>query len=299
MPAPSPRSSASNSRMVPRLTHRAPVRRGMRARAARVVAFCRAMPLVPVTALGLVALGFGFSHYLNETEYFSLQQISIGGIDRLSESQVRAYMDNHAGVTEGVSLVHISTEALAERLMSLPEVATARVLPIWPDQLVITLKERSAAGIYVSDTSSMVFDESGLLFAASRATDLLNSTLPILTGMHQEPPLEVGSRLPEAPLRTAMAYAATFREAAPSLATRIAELHWDDVAGLTLLLDDGAQFRCGYRSAEETGPVVEALMARTGTRRIATANLVAREHAAVRWIEPPPPPAPANVARTR
>lgn len=291
--------SASTSRMVPRLAHREPVRRGVRAWAGRVWGRMCAMPLVPLAAIGVIALGVGFVQYLRETPYFHLQSVAIRGMDRLPEQQVRAFLETHAGIAEGASLLLVDPEDVAQRLTALPEVRRAHVRHIWPDQMVVDLEERVAVGIYVSESASMVFDKTGLLFAASRASDLLNSMMPIVTGMAADPPLEVGKELPSMAFRRAMEYAGTIRNASPRLAERVAELHWDDVAGLTVLLDDGARFRCGHRPAAETGPVIEALLARAGNRRIAHANLVAREHAAVRWIEPPAPPQAATVARRR
>ncbi len=274
--------ASTHSRMVRRLTHRQPLPRSAAGRALFFVRRWPRLPMALLTTVVLIAGAFAFHRYLVNSEFFSLTEITLIGNRRLATPVLEGYLRRELGIEPGVATVLLDPGAIASRLRELPEVARAEATVLWPDQLVVDLGEREAAGIVVTPTGSFVFDETGLLFDHASATDFLDAELPVYTGFEAQA-LDEEGRLPAEALATLEMYRHTFAKAAPELHARVGEFHWSDEAGVTLVLDDGTRIECGTLPPEEAGPVLEELLAMPAYHgRLASATVYTTGYATVR-----------------
>lgn len=69
---------------------------------------------------------------------FTVAEISIYGMDKLSQEEVRAAM----GIREGMNIWKISPPELKKRILTIPRVADAKVERVLPDNLNIIIKEK-------------------------------------------------------------------------------------------------------------------------------------------------------------
>lgn len=273
--------SRSLSRSVRRLAHRQPVPTSFRERVAWFLERWRRLPVALLCSLAIVAALLGFHRYLVHSDYFQIVEIVYTGNERLGEAVLANYLLREVGLEPGVSALQVKTTRVEEKLRLLPEVESVSSHIMWPDRVAVDIRERSAAGIVVTDRASHVFDEDGFLFAEAAVEDFANASLPVLTGFTS---LEaaVGVVMPDHPLRTIQRYDAVFRLSNPRLHGRIAEYHWSDEVGLTLVFEEGERFACGHRPPEKTGPVIESLMDATPEdETIRTASLFSDLYATI------------------
>lgn len=254
--------SRSLSRSVRRLAHRQPVPTSFRERVAWFLERWRRLPVALLCSLAIVAALLGFHRYLVHSDYFQVVEIVYTGNERLGEGALANYLLREVGLEEGVSALQVKTARIEAKLRLLPEVESVSSHIMWPDRVAIDIRERAAAGILVTGTGSHVFDPSGFLFAEAAPADFADPRLPVLTGFES---LEtaVGALIPAGPLSEIRSYDAVFRLSNPTLHGRIAEYHWSDGIGLTLVFEGGERFACGRRPPEKTGPVIERLMEAT------------------------------------
>lgn len=271
---PARRAADSGSRHVRKLAHRQPLPR----RAGdRIILAAERLRLVPKAALGLVLFLLviaDFHQYLIYSDYFAISRIEFSGGKRVSESRLRSYLASSAAVREGESLFTVNEGVLEDLLGRLPEVATARVERRWPDSLRVTIEERAPEGIFVTKEASYVYDREGSLFAHATPADFRNLNRPILSGLATMP-ITRGARLPQRELAMARQYIDLYKKAAPEVYQRLGEVNIDRQGGLTLIMGSGERFLCAFRPPQETGPIVESLLATpTDKAPIDVANLV-------------------------
>ena len=242
-----------------RTSHRPPL---PRSRSERLIRFLQGRRFSPVPLIGLVLLGgmaAGFYRYVAHSSYFGLEEIHLDGNERLSDAALLNVLEKEAGIGAGSSLLALKERRVREVIEALPEVTRAQARTEWPSTLRISLEEEEAAGIYVSDTGSFVYNTEGELFAPAAAGDFLSEELPLVTGL-ESVRMARGSQIPARSLSLIEQYTQTFRKAAPALHERVSEWHLQDKENLTIVLNDGVRLACGDRPPEKTGPVIETLL---------------------------------------
>ncbi len=128
---------------------RQPIRRASpRARPAQVYGLSL-MLICTFTTLALMA-----------TPVMAARHIEIRGARFTGQELVRQI----AGIDSAPNLFGLRTDGVAERLVGLPAVITARVEVRLPDTIVVTVTERDPRIIWVVGIRRYVADESGLLF---------------------------------------------------------------------------------------------------------------------------------------
>lgn len=272
--------NASSSRRVRKLTHRRPI---PRTAAGRFLYFLESLPSLPRTLLatsGFIALCVVFYQFVSRSEYFALGEITIEGNQRVSTDAILACLGSEF-IIEGVSTIGLRAGAAEKVLKTIPEVQDAIVEVVWPDRLQVAVVERRPAGIYISERESLLFDSTGLLFTTATGADIARAELPIITGLSKAG-LQRGETIPAESLTHITRFRSVMTAAAPSLLRKVSELHVEPAEGLTLVMHDGSRFACGWRPAEEVGPVVEALVAQqVPGQRLVAATLYSNTYVSV------------------
>ena len=112
--------------------------------------------------------------YCKSHRYFAVRAVDVQGGERLDAAQVRVWL----GMVEGSSIWDASPAELEARLESHPAVARARVRRLFPDRILVTLKEREPRAILRTESGAFFVDRSGNLLGAAT---LDAADLPILT----------------------------------------------------------------------------------------------------------------------
>lgn len=74
---------------------------------------------------------------------FTIEEISMQGLDKLSANEVRLAM----GIREGMNIWKVSPPELRERIFTLPRVAEAEVGRVLPDKLLVQIQEKHALAL--------------------------------------------------------------------------------------------------------------------------------------------------------
>ena len=115
-------------------------------------------------------------HALARAVGLGLEQLTISGISQMSEKEVLAA----AGINSKLSLVFLDVNDLRERLERVPMVKTATVRKLYPNELVITLTEREAHGIWQHNGELFVIAEDGTVIDLMQDERYLD--LPFVVG---------------------------------------------------------------------------------------------------------------------
>lgn len=216
----------------------APARGGRRLGRGPLLAVAAGVVAVVVLATWLVA----FSPVLGA------KTVSVRGLRTLTQAQVRAA----AHITRGTPLVRLDTGAVAARVETIPEVASARVSTSFPGTVVITVTERRAVGWVDTGGRAALVDRTGTRFHTVRSAP---RGLPHLV-------------LPSGPQAdaTARAVAAVAAALPPGVLAQLASIQAFDPTAITLLLRDQRVVRWGSadRSADKAR-ILPALLHQPGT----------------------------------
>ncbi len=107
-----------------------------------------------------------------------VRTIGVQGAVTLTASQVA----RASGVAPGTPMVELDLLAIEERLRSQPWILEANALPLPPDRLLLSVREREPVAVVVLEggVSAHVVDADGLPFAPARPAEI--SSLPHLIG---------------------------------------------------------------------------------------------------------------------
>lgn len=222
-------SSSGSGRRRPTRTQRRFARR-LRARRWRV---WRRLLLL-LLALGAVG---GLTWLVFFSSVLAVHQVSVTGVDVLSEDEVRA----QAAVPYDVPLATSDLDAVRARVEALAPVESVEVSRDWPDGVHVAVTERQAVAAVPWEGAWRGLDADGVLFRDyAERPDL--------------PLLEISASTPA----SALAEAAAVVEALPAaLLGRVDTVVVGSIDDITLRLRGGAEVRWG--SADESGSKAEVL----------------------------------------
>lgn len=207
----------------------APVRRPARRPNRRRVA------IIPrVLPFALVALFAEFLAALLYSPRFQLKTVAIFG-NHMASQQV---LLNHLPVTAGTPMVKIFPSRVVAELEKEPLLAGAQVSHRWPDTLVITVHERTAALAVKAEGQWWEADASGVTF---RTIQEPAHTLPQIL-IRDRIALKPGSVLPEHTLKT-LQTCLTWSKAHPEF--RLASISLESGGKVCLNSDGGMPVRLG------------------------------------------------------
>lgn len=175
----------------------------------------------------LAGLGIGIYKGLSHSDFFQVTGIKIEGCRRTTKEMILKL----SGVDIHTNLLALDPAAVAARIEKNGWVEHARVARDWPNQLMITIRERTPVALINLAGGLYHVDRHGTVFARVQPPDDLD--YPVITGL--------ADAEPESTRQTAVQEALRFLRCAgrgnPILPKQnISELHVGKKGGLTLFL---------------------------------------------------------------
>jgi len=200
-----------------------------------------------VVLLGLLALvvtvGLGLVMYF--TPLMSVRNVVVVGTGTVTEEQVL----HAAAVPVGRPLLQVDTDAVADRVATIRQVATARVQREYPSTLRITIAERVPVAVKDFPDGPRLYDRDGV--------DFTGPPPPAL------PYLDVDNPGPaDPPTKAALEVLTSLR---PDVAGQVGRVAAPSVASITLTLTDGRVVVWGTNDrTEEKAEKLAALLTQPG-----------------------------------
>jgi cell division protein FtsQ len=97
--------------------------------------------LAATVLLAVLGISGGVTWALLGSGLFAVRSVVVTGTRLVPESEVIAVAD----VQPGIPLIRVNTAQIAARVLSIRQVLAVRVATSWPDRVVITVRERTAA----------------------------------------------------------------------------------------------------------------------------------------------------------
>ena len=185
---------------------------------------------VVILAGVVLALSVETAELLAESEWFKLQGVDVGGLDRLSVHEVHAWL----GVAAGERLLDLEPDGLATGLEAHPRIATARVKRGLDRRLHVEVEERQPIALVLAGVLVEV-DRHGIVLPPLEGVALPD--LPVLSGL-TDLPLVPGERLAGSSLERAVSVIEQLAERQPALLDRLAEIDLSEDPVLLLRLTD-------------------------------------------------------------
>lgn len=132
-----------------------PVDRSLRTRPPR-----RQWPWVLGISLLLILAGGG-AYVAYRTPVFGLQQLEVVAASGDLTGDVSDSVKAAADIPPGTPLITVDLGSLRQRVMGVPQIATASVVRHWPNSLVITVTQRRAAAVTMANGSLYLLDGTG------------------------------------------------------------------------------------------------------------------------------------------
>ncbi|HEX5144690.1 MAG TPA: cell division protein FtsQ/DivIB [Mycobacterium sp.] len=206
----------------------------------------RGLKLV-LTAILIVLAAVGLGLVLYFTPVMSARNLVVVGTGAVTQEQVLTA----AGVRIGTPLLQINTDAVADRVATIRQVASARVQREYPSTLRITIAERIPVAVKDFPDGTHLFDRDGVDFLTTGAAP------PAL------PYLDVDNPGPaDPPTQAALAVLTSLR---PDVAAQVGRVAAPSVASITLTLTDGRVVVWGTNDrTEEKAEKLGALLTQPG-----------------------------------
>jgi len=167
--------------------------------------------------------------------FFTLDEVIVNGIETLSSQQV----EEIAGVFMGEHLLRLNPKKTAERLLASPQIASAIVRRVWPNQLEITVIECIGFAVIPFQDVFLEVDRWGVV--VSVVQDFSRVNLPIITGV---PVVEtsLGKRIVGKQMENALLVAVNLPD---KLRSSISEIHMEVSGEVSLVTTGGIIIRLG------------------------------------------------------
>ncbi len=193
-------------------------------------------PVLLVVLVLVLAVGLGWLVYFSS--FLSVKGVDVQGVQQLNADQIR----DAAAVPEGDALATVDLDRIRTRVEALAPVRSADVSRQWPDQVLITVVERTPVAVVRIAGKMQGMDEEGVVFRsyAQAPPDL--------------PRVETGASTSSEALREAALVVAALPA---DLATTVDHVEVATVDEIALELRDGRQVRWG--SADDSDLKAEVL----------------------------------------
>lgn len=193
-------------------------------------------PVLLVVLVLVLAVGLGWLVYFSS--FLSVKGVDVQGVQQLNADQIR----DAAAVPEGDALATVDLDRIRTRVEALAPVRSADVSRQWPDQVLITVVERTPVAVVRIAGKMQGMDEEGVVFRsyAQAPPDL--------------PRVETGASTSSEALREAALVVAALPA---DLATTVDHVEVATVDEIALELRDGRLVRWG--SADDSDLKAEVL----------------------------------------
>lgn len=112
-------------------------------------------------ALAVVVLVVGSAALVYFTPLLSVRTIAVAGASSVSEQEILDQLD----VPTGLPLVRVDTAAAAQRVATIPALASVRVQRKYPSTVQVTVEERVPVAFFDSPDGTHLLDSAGVDFA--------------------------------------------------------------------------------------------------------------------------------------
>ncbi|MBN1866434.1 cell division protein FtsQ/DivIB [Candidatus Sumerlaeota bacterium] len=201
--------------------------------------FLALLVLAGLAALGW--LGWLFHGFLFRSDFFALKDIEIDGADPRVEYRIRNALCREALHTGNV--LRLDSKKIQEAAESISKVKSVRVRKRYPGRIRISVEQRYAVALVLSDPLLAV-DSEGVVIEELLTRHSQASEFPYLTGFQVGRP-RLGERLKSESLTTGLTLISYLRDRSPALLSKVSEVHFDEEKGLTLVLKGGTEVRFG------------------------------------------------------
>jgi len=171
--------------------------------------------------------------------YFQIKEISVRGLKELTEKDVLTA----AGIKPTQNLLAVNTGAMTRRICANQWVKNVYIGRELPNKLVVEVKERTALALVKQASDFCLMDAEGFVFKKLGKTDEVD--LPVITGIEEQEGIRSELLLSTLQLLKALSGASRY----PYLGT-IAEVHVDDVFGISLISSNGLYLKLGTNGFE-------------------------------------------------
>lgn len=207
------------------------------------------------TALLLIAIsivGAGMIYGYNfaiTSPYFEIKEIAVRGCKELTEKEILSY----AAINPAQNLLAVNLGTIARRIEANPWVKEVSIGREFPDRLVIDLQERTAVALVKRDNGFNLLDLEGVAFKKLEKNDEVD--IPVLNGCYSDDSDSV--------IFTKSLELLRYLSASNEFPTikNVAEIHGNDVIGLSLFTDSGLCIRLGFDSYENKLKRLNTVMA--------------------------------------
>lgn len=172
-------------------------------------------------------------------ESFQIKNITVKGNDMISEDEII----KRAGITQNLNIFKLDSELTKERIESHPYLEVVSIKPRYPDELIITVKEKRAAAI-ISHLNSYFFidEECYIMDIANKLDDI---AYPLVQGI-QVRNFVMGKKLVTAEEYQVKVLSRVLESMYElGLESQISEIIMDDPDNIELILTDGIRTRIG------------------------------------------------------
>ncbi|MGZ3597820.1 MAG: cell division protein FtsQ/DivIB [Syntrophales bacterium] len=191
-------------------------------------------------------LGYNFTV---SSPYFEIKDIVVRGCKELTEKEILS----SAAIKPSQNLLAINLGTIARRIESNPWVKEVSIGREFPNRLIIDLQERTAVALVKRDNGFNLLDPDGVAFKKLEKNDEVD--IPVLNVYYSE---DNDSALFTKSLEL-LRYLSTSKEF-PTI-RNIAEIHGNEVFGLSLFTDSGLCIRLGFDSYENKLKRLNTVMA--------------------------------------
>lgn len=161
---------------------------------------------------------YGLYAYAQATEEFRVTTMHVRGLDWVAEQDIMAASQ----VTTDDNLLFLNRSLVAQRVSELPGIESAGVEKMFPDTLLIEVKERKPFVSLVVRNNVYAVDRSGVVIRAEPRAG--NHVGPLLTEVADISILELGDRIEDAAFREAMDVWDAFRTTAMAEQVAVSEI---------------------------------------------------------------------------
>jgi cell division protein FtsQ len=203
-----------------------------------------------LVVISIVGAGMIFAYnFTVSSPFFQIKEVVVRGCKELTEKEILS----SAAIKPSQNLLAINLATIARRIESNPWVKEVSVGREFPNRLVINLQERTAVALVKSDNGFNLMDLDGVAFKKLEKNDDVD--IPVLNVYY--------SAGDDSALFTKSLELLRYLSASQEFPTirNIAEIHGNEVFGLSLFTDSGLCIRLGFDSYENKLKRLNAVMA--------------------------------------
>ncbi|MCW2278860.1 cell division protein FtsQ/DivIB [Heliophilum fasciatum] len=183
-----------------------------------------------------IAMALVATYFFLRSPFFGITHVSVQGTSLLPEAE----MVQLSGIQLGENIWRLDEKRVVQQLLFHPQVEAIALERQWPSTVILQIKERKPVAVVHGPRGFILVDHQGTFLQTVNA--LTGIPLPLLTGIPVSSQVGPGQAFTGDEMAAALRFC---REFAPTLMTRIAEVHVREGGRLTLYTVEGVEVRFG------------------------------------------------------